>query len=174
MDSTTPEEEQLQSILGAKQAAQYFRENVVQGVSKDDRKDTYALRIHPSIALGNNSSIKDSTPAPSLHDIKFSMNSSSVSSRASSSSSLPHQRRRSRKSSSETAPTGDDSGSAATNHPDANWGTEPERSNETQGSTNPGRPEKSSSGTAPAGDNSGSAATNYNDASRGMGKGVQQ
>lgn len=41
LDSTSPQEAREQAILGAKQTAQYLRENVLQGVPKDDREHTY-------------------------------------------------------------------------------------------------------------------------------------
>lgn len=41
LDANASEDEKRQSVLGANQAAQYLRENVLQGVRREDHKDTY-------------------------------------------------------------------------------------------------------------------------------------
>lgn len=74
LDPSASQADKEQAILGAKQTAQYFRENVLQGVPIDDRENTYSLRFTPSTALGDNDTVKKVAPAPSLDEIKSTMN----------------------------------------------------------------------------------------------------
>lgn len=80
-----------------------------------------ALRIHSETALGDNDSIKNAAPAPSLKDIKASMNAGSDSS-SSSQEGTPRRSRR-RKMTSGTSPEAQEGqGTASTNYNDAEPG----------------------------------------------------
>lgn len=116
LSASTTQQEKSESIASARQVARYLVENVLQGVQKSEAEIAYgklgdfspsfsaenrclllryiyvnaALRITSQTALGDNSTIKNVTPAPSLDEIKASMNKGDTSDN----SNAPRRRRR--------------------------------------------------------------------------------
>ncbi|KAK9893432.1 hypothetical protein P389DRAFT_182182 [Cystobasidium minutum MCA 4210] len=106
INPSSSQEEKNEAITGARQVARYLMENVLQGVpkAKSEAELAYELRFTPHTALGDNSTISKAKPAPSLEEIKATMNQGE-------SAPKNTRKRRPRKSSSTTS-EGEEAGSS--------------------------------------------------------------